>query len=363
MFEGIKNWLEVRIGLDDLKKEYITENRVSRKANYLSTLGFVVLIGIVVQVISGIFLLIYYVPHPDHAFMSVQNIMNKVHFGWLFRLIHVIGSNMIIAAVFLHVLDVFFFGDYKRPRELTWVGGGLLLIVTLTFGMSGNLLPWSQLSYWSTTIVTSMPTAFPIIGGYVSELLRGGDYISGITLNRFFALHVAILPFILLLLIGLHYFFISRTGLAGTSLTLSDEEEEVSDEFKKKTHPQGYPYYPDFFQKQVIMVLIYFSVMFFIMTFLPTLFLPADSTIPADPYSTPELIRPAWYFLAPYQALKLIPNKFLGITMLIIFTFIFLMWPFIDTKKEINEMKRPVLRGIFVFLIVLFFVLMYWGKY
>ncbi len=363
MFEGIKNWLEVRIGLDDLKKEYITESKVSRKANYLSTLGFVVLIGLVVQVVSGIFLLVYYIPHPDHAFISVQDIMNKVHFGWLFRLMHVVGSNMIIAAVFLHMLDVFFFNDYKKPRELTWVGGGLLLVIIFTFGLSGNLLPWSQLSYWSTTIVTSMPTALPIIGGYISELLRGGDYVSSITLSRFFALHIAILPFLLLILIGIHFFIIRRTGLAGTSLQLSEEGEGISDEYKKKSNPKEYHYYPHFFQKQIIMTLVYFSIMFFIMTFLPTVFLPADSTAPADPYSTPEFIRPAWYLLASYQVLKLVPNKFLGITVLLLSVFIFLLWPFIDTSREDNIMKRPILRGTFVFLLILFFVLTYWGKY
>jgi ubiquinol-cytochrome c reductase cytochrome b subunit len=363
MLKSIRNWLEIRIGIDDVIKTSFTDNKVSKDLNIFHTLGFVALIGYVIQVISGILLLIYYVPHPDHAFGSVQKIMTEVPFGWLFRQIHVVGSNLLIAAIFLHMLTAFFLGDYKRPRELTWVGGGLMFLVALTFGLSGYLLPWSQLSYWSTTVVTAMPTAFPLVGEFISKLLRGGEQVTGTTLSRFFALHISILPPLLLMLMGLHYFFIRRTGISATPSVVSDEESRPLTSYEKKTHPDGYPYYPFLFQKQMVAVLLYITIMFFIITFMPNLFLPLTANTPADPFHTPTHIRPEWYFLAPYQMLKLIPNKFLGISLLIILASIFLFWPFIDTGKDQYIFKRPILRAIFIFVIALFVILMFLGRY
>lgn len=363
MFDRMKNWLEVRIGLDDLTRTYLTDFRVPRNINIFYTLGFVALAGYLIQVISGLFLLIYYVPHPDHAFRSVQDIMNKVPFGWLFRLIHVFGSNLMIAVVFLHMVTVFLMGNYKRPRELTWVGGALMLLVAVTFGLSGYLLPWTQLSYWATTIVTSMPTAFPVIGGFISHILKGGDHVAGATLGRFFALHIAILPPIFIFLMVFHIFLVRRIGISATPFGISDEERRPLTEYVKKTHADGYPFYPYFFKRELLVVMLYLAAIFFMITFMPTLFLPEQANTPADPFKTPAHIRPEWYFLAPYQMLKLIPNKFLGISIQLLLVVIFLIWPFLDTYKEKNILKRPILRGVFLFLIALWVVLMFWGRY
>jgi len=362
MSEKIKNWLEVRIGLDELVRTHITEHRVPKNINVFNTLGTVTLVGYLIQVISGIFLLIYYIPHSEHAFRSVQNIMTKVPYGWLFRQMHVVGSNLMITAALLHLVTIFFMGNYKRPRELTWVGGVLMLMITLTFGLSGYLLPWTQLSYWATTVVTSIPTAFPVFGDFITRLLRGGDIVSGITLTRFFALHVAILPPFFLMLIMSHIALIRRIGLSATPFGRSDEEKRPLTEFRKKTHPDGHPYYPYLFQKQLLMVIGYGMVMFAIITFTPTFFFPEEATVPADAFKTPENIRPEWYFLAPYQMLKLIPNKFLGISVQIILIAVFILWPFLDRHQEKNIFKRPVLRSVFIFILISLIILMWWGK-
>jgi ubiquinol-cytochrome c reductase cytochrome b subunit len=363
MLNKIKNWLEVRIGLNELISTQLIESRVPRNINIFYTLGFVALAGYFIQVVSGIFLLIYYIPHPDHAFGSVQNIMNKVPYGWLFRQIHVVGSNLMITAAFLHLITIFLMGNYKRPRELTWVGGACMLLITLTFGLSGYLLPWSQLSYWATTVVTSMPTAFPAVGDFVSQVLRGGEHVTGTTLSRFFAVHIAILPPIFLFLLVIHMFLIRRTGISATPFGASDEESRPLSKYIRKTHSDVHPFYPYFFQKEMFMVTVYFAVMFFIITFMPTLFLPHEANTPADPLSTPTNIRPEWYFLAAYQMLKIIPNKFLGISIQMILVGIFLLWPFLDTAEEKNISKRPILRGVFIFLSVFWVILMFWGRY
>lgn len=361
MSKGIRNWLEIRIGLQDLIKTNLTENRVPRNVNFFYTLGFVSLIGYVIQVLSGIVLMLYYIPHPDYAFRSVQDIMSTVPYGWLFRQIHVVGSNLLVIAAFMHMITVFFMGNYKKPREMTWIGGALMLLFTLAFCLSGYLLPWSQLSYWATTVVTSMPTAFPVFGDYLAHLLRGTEQVSGTTLSRFFAFHVSILPPLFLFMLVVHYFLIRRIGISATPFGQSDNESRKWTAFEKKEHADGHPYYPYFFQKQMFMALIYISVLFCIITFAPSLFLPVEANTPADPLRTPANIRPEWYFLAPYQMLKLIPNKFLGISIQIILVSIFIVWPFLDTQKEKNILKRPVLRGVFISLMFLWVLLMFWG--
>jgi ubiquinol-cytochrome c reductase cytochrome b subunit len=358
----MKDWLNVRFGLDKLYESHIRSLNVPKNINIFYTLGLLAVVAYSVQAFTGIILLIYYIPHPDHAFHSVQEIMTKVPYGWLFRQMHAVGSNLMITVIAFHMITVFLMGNYKRPRELTWLGGGISLLLTLLFGLSGYLLPWSQLSYWATTVVTSMPTALPIIGESVSLMLRGGDQVTGVTLSRFFALHVAILPPVFLALMGLHLFFISRTGISATPFGMADEEKRPETSYTRKTHPSGYPYYPTFFRKQLFMTMLYFAVMFFIITFFPTLFFPAEANLPADPLRTPPHIRPEWYLVPPYQLLKLIPNKFLGIMLQFVLALIFLFWPFLDTQQEKNVLKRPLLRGMFIGVIIGWFILLYWGR-
>jgi ubiquinol-cytochrome c reductase cytochrome b subunit len=362
MIQRIRDWLEVRIGLDELIRENLTEYRVPKHINLFHALGAVAVVGYVIQVITGICLLIYYIPHADHAFRSVQDIMTRVPYGWLFRQMHVVGSNLLITAVLIHMVTIFLMGNYKRPRELTWVSGGMMLIITLGFGLSGYLLPWTQLSYWATTVVTSIPTAFPVVGDFFTRLLRGGNYVTGVTLTRFFALHVSILPPLFVLFMALHIALIRRIGLSATPFGKSDEEKRPLTEYRKKTHPDGHPYYPYLLEKQAFMGMIYFMGMFAIITFAPTFFFPEEATVPADALKTPENIRPEWYLLAPYQMLKLIPNKLLGILIQIILVAVFIFWPFLDTHKEKNIFKRPVLRGVFIVLMISMVILMWWGS-
>lgn len=362
MLTKLITWLDVRMGLNAILQTELHDLRMPKNTNILYTLGFLAVIAYITQAVTGIVLLLYYIPHPDHAFQSVQDIMIQVPYGWLFRQMHAVGSNLMMMAAILHLVTVFLMGNYKSPRELTWVGGVLLLMLTLAFGLSGYLLPWTQLSYWSTTVVTSIPTAFPVLGETVSHLLRGGDHVSGTTLSRFFALHISILPPLYLLFMGIHLYLVKRIGISATPFGKSDEESRPLTEYKKKTHPDGYPYYPLFFQKQMVVVMAYFTVMFFIITFLPNLYFPDEANVPADPFSTPREIRPAWYLLAPYQILKLIPNKFFGVMMQIVLALIVILWPFLDTQREKNVMKRPVLRGAFLLFIISWIVLLWWGR-
>ncbi len=362
MWKNIKNWIEVRIGLEELVRTHLTGYLVPKNINLFYTLGFVALAGFVVQVLTGFLLLTYYVPQPDHAFRSVQNIMVSVPYGWLFRLMHVVGSNLIVIAVGCHMLSVFFMNSYKKPRELTWFAGASMLLITLTFCLSGYLLPWSQLSYWATTIVTNLPSALPYVGAFAVTCLQGGENVSGVTLGRFFALHVVVLPSLLLALVSVHLFLVRRIGISSPPFGRSGEKKPWT-AFRHEDHAGGIPFFPHFVLKETSMVMAFFVLMFLIITFAPELFLPADANIPADPFRTPAHIKPEWYFLAPYQMLKLVPSKIMGVILQIIMVTLFLLWPFFDIKKEDNILKRRILLSFFIAAIIGWAVFTIWGKY
>jgi len=362
MWSAIKNWIEVRIGLEELVRTQLTGYLVPRNINIFYTLGFVALTGFVIQILTGLLLLTYYIPHPDHAFRTVQYIMVSVPYGWLFRLMHVVGSNLIVVAIICHMLSVFFMNSYKKPRELTWLTGATMLLITLTFCLSGYLLPWSQLSYWATTIVTNLPSALPYFGQFAVTCLQGGENVSGVTLGRFFALHVGVLPALLLLFMAAHLFLIRRIGVSSPPFGQVGEKKQWT-AFRHEDHQGGYPFFPHFVLKETYMTLVFFALLFFVITFVPALFLPEDANIPADPLKTPMHIKPEWYFLAPYQMLKLVPNKFVGISLQIIMSLGFVLWPFLDVKKEDNMLKRRALFAFLVAAIVGWVVLTIWGKY
>lgn len=361
MFRSIKQWLNTRIGLDELIRNQFTDYHIPANVNIFYTIGFVAMVGYFTQAVTGFLLLIYYTPHPDYAFGSVQTIMNEVPYGWLVRMMHVVGSNLLIVVVPLHLFSVLFMGSYKKPRELTWVFGSFLMIITFTFCLSGYLLQWSQLSYWATTIVTTIPTAFPYFGDALARILRGGEMVAGPTLGRFFALHISILPAIFVICLGVHLFFVRRIGVSEPPFNggLSEPWEE----YRHEEHPGGKPFYPHFVFREVFMVMFYFSVMFFIIAFAPTLFLPEDTNLPADPLTTPAHIKPEWYFLAPYQLLRIIPDKVLGILLQVAIFLVFIFWPFLDTKRQRNLFRRPVLLGVCLLGAILWAILTIWGKH
>jgi len=363
MWERIKNWLEIRVGLDELIKTHLTEYRIPKNINILYTLGFVALVAFLIQVVTGFFLMVYYIPYSGTAFRSVQETMSTVPYGWLFRQIHVVGSSLMLVVVLLHTLAVFSMGGFKKPRELTWVVGTLMFFTTLAFCLSGYLLPWSQLSYWATTIATTLPTALPYAGDLVAGMMKGGEQVSGITLNRFFALHVVLLPLVISILVGFHLFLVRRVGISSPPFGKEAEAERPWTEYRHESHPEGPSFFPDFVLKEMIMLMVFLAVMFFIITFLPTLLLPEEANIPADPFKTPAHIKPEWYFLAPYQMLKIVPNKFLGVSLQLIFLLVFVLWPFLDTREEKDLFKRPYLRVLFFLSLILWIVFTFWGKY
>jgi quinol-cytochrome oxidoreductase complex cytochrome b subunit len=210
MFKKIFDWLDERLGLTAMYKNLL--DRPEPKGNWWNTLGSASLFLFVLQAVTGIFLLVYYTPSPDHAYDSVQYIMNGVAFGWLIRGIHHWAASLMIIVVFIHMLRVFVTASFKYPRELTWLIGIGLFLVTLGMGFTGYLLPWHQMAFWATTVATQIAGSVPFMGDFILKALRGGPDLSALTLQRFFAAHVWMLPAILVGLIGVHLLLIIKHG-------------------------------------------------------------------------------------------------------------------------------------------------------
>jgi len=213
MTAKLMNWLDERLGLQGIYSTVL--DRKVPKVNWWFTLGSASLFLFAMQALTGIFLTVYYVPSPDHAYDSIQYIMIGVPFGWLIRGIHHWGASLMVIFVFAHMLRTFFFGAYKYPRELTWITGTVLLLATLGMGFTGYLLPWNQRAYWATTVGTQIAGQVPFIGPYITQVMRGGTDLSAVTLARFFSIHIWFLPVVIGAMIGIHMYLIIRLGIAG----------------------------------------------------------------------------------------------------------------------------------------------------
>ena len=215
----VYSWLDERLGLTGIYN--VVLDRKVPKVNWWFTLGSASLFLFVMQGVTGIFLSVYYVPSPDHAYDSIQYIMNGVAFGWLIRGIHHWGATLMVIFVFIHMLRTFYYAAYKYPREVTWLTGVVLLLATLGMGFTGYLLPWNQKAYWATTVGTEIPGTAPLIGPLITRILRGGADLSAVTLARFFSVHIWFLPAVIAAMIGIHMYLIIRLGIS----KIPDKEE------------------------------------------------------------------------------------------------------------------------------------------
>ena len=214
MASKVYDWLNERLGLNTIYSTVL--DRKVPKVNWWFTLGSASLFLFTLQAVTGIFLTMYYVPSPDHAYDSIQFIMTGVPFGWLIRGIHHWGATLMVITVFAHMLRTFYMAAYKYPRELTWLTGVVLLFSTLGMGFTGYLLPWNQRAYWATTVGTQIPGTVPFIGEWITRILRGGTDLSAVTLARFFSVHIWVLPVLIIMMIGIHMYLIIRLGIAGS---------------------------------------------------------------------------------------------------------------------------------------------------
>ncbi len=204
--------LDERLELGEAVKKQLRKPISGRVSRWWGCFGGITFLLFMIQVVTGVLLAIYYRPTVDGAHDSILFIMNDVQYGWLIRSVHRYAAELMVLTVMIHLVKVFISGAYKPPRELTWVSGVLLLLLTLTFGFTGYLLPWDQRAYWATTVGTEMAHSVPLVGEYLSTALKGGGVIGQRTLSRFYALHVIILPWVLTFFLMSHLLMIRRQG-------------------------------------------------------------------------------------------------------------------------------------------------------
>jgi len=214
---GLTDWLDERIGYRALIRQELTEKPAPRHLSFMDAvgcLGGLSFVLFMIQVVTGAFLMMFYVPHVDKAFESIDAIDATVSFGWFIRRIHIVAASMMVVTVTLHMIKVWLTGAYKPPRELHWVSGFVLLLFTLALAFTGYLLPWTQLAFWAATVVANAVEVLPFVGGTLADLMRGGDSIAQPTLARFYAFHVAVIPGAMVLFLLGHFWMIRRTGIA-----------------------------------------------------------------------------------------------------------------------------------------------------
>jgi quinol-cytochrome oxidoreductase complex cytochrome b subunit len=337
---GIRGWLDDRFHLDEWKALAQKKKVPLHRYSYWYFLGGMTLFLFGIQVLTGTLLLLYYRPGSDEAFESVQFIMTQVQFGWLVRSVHSWSANLLVFIAFAHLFSVLFLKSYRKPRELTWVSGVLLLFLMLGFGFTGYLLPWNTVSYFATKVGTEIPAQIPLIGRPVLLFLRGGEDITGSTLTRMFGFHVAILPAIATMLLALHLGLIQWFGM---SLPPSMEKEWAANPSKRRE----IRFFPNFALRE----LMAWYVALGLLGALAAIF-PWGLGVKADPFaSAPAGIKPEWYFLFMFETLKVIPAKILGMDgeMLGILAFglvgaVALLLPFLDREKPVKT--QPWITGL-----------------
>jgi len=309
----IMGWFGERLPIDGQKIRTLTNEPVpNHMKRWWFCLGGTPAYLFLVQIITGILLAIYYQASPETAHQSVARITHEVPFGWYIRSIHKWAATLMVAAVVLHQMRVFFTGAYRKPREISWMIGMFLLVCTLVTGFTGYSLVYEQLSYWGATVGANIADSVPVVGGIAKQAMLGGDTYNEQTLSRFFVLHAAVLPTLMTLLIILH---ISVIRIQGVS------ELEFKDEKPGKKH---FNFIPDHLYTEIITGLVIMIILSALACIVPATVGPA-----ADPLTTPEVIKPEWFFYVAFRWLKLFSGTAAVLSMGLIF-FIMFLWPFID---------------------------------
>jgi quinol-cytochrome oxidoreductase complex cytochrome b subunit len=339
MIGQISAWFRQRIPIGgDVLREMTNEPVPNHLKRWWFCLGGTPLYLFVVQIVTGILLAIYYQPSPSTAYESVRYITQEVQYGWYIRSVHKWAATMMIAAVILHQMRVYFTGGYRKPRELNWMIGMFLLLCTLVIGFTGYSLVYEQLSYWGATVGANIAENVPVVGGFGKRMLLGGDAYNEKTLPRFFIIHAAILPVTMILLIGIHILLIRLHGITEFRF-----RSDASDK------PKFFNFFPDHMYTELIIGLLLMILLSALATILPAALGPR-----ADPLTTPEVIKPEWFFYVTFRWLKLFSGTAAVLSMGLI-VFLMFAWPFIDgaMRKYTRFTEASVWIGIVaVFVIV-----------
>ncbi|MBL0164207.1 MAG: cytochrome bc complex cytochrome b subunit [Xanthomonadales bacterium] len=360
---GMQEWFNERApSFLPVYRKHMTEYYAPKNFNIWYIFGVLSMVVLVNQIVTGIFLTMFFKPSAAEAFASVEYIMRDVEWGWLIRYMHSTGASAFFLVVYIHMFRGVMYGSYKKPRELVWLLGMLIYLVLMAEAFMGYVLPWGQMSFWGAKVIISLFGAVPYIGGALTEWIMGDYLPSDATLNRFFALHVIALPLVLLLLVVLHIFALHEVGSNnpdGVEIKKGPKGNRWSD----KAPADGIPFHPYFTVKDIFYTGCFLMICAFIIFFEPTvggLFLEHDNFIEANRLVTPAHIKPTWYYTPFYAMLRVIPNKLAGVLTMFSAIIVLFFLPWLDRGKVKSWRYRGV--GFRVALFVLGICFVWLGK-
>ena len=355
---SLMTWIDDRFPATKMWNDHLAQYYTPKNFNFWYFFGSLALMVLVIQIISGIFLTMHYKPDGAMAFASVEHIMRDVPYGWLIRYIHSTGATAFFVVVYLHMLRGLLYGSYKKPRELIWLFGMFIYVALMAEAFMGYLLPWGQMSYWGAQVIISLFGAIPVIGDDLTLWIRGDFVIGDATLNRFFALHVIALPFVLVFLVIAHILALHEVG--------SNNPDGV--EIKKLKDADGIPldgipFHPYYSVKDIVGVVVFLFFFSIVLFYFPDgggYLLEHANFIASDPLKTPEHIAPVWYFTPFYAILRAVPDKLMGVGTMGAAIVVLFFLPWLDRCKVKSIRYRSVIFKVNLAVFCISFVVLGW---
>ena len=354
MVTKVLNWINYRLPIINTFERHLSKHTVPKKVNFWYLFGALASIVLILQIVTGIWLMMPYSNTEEGAFASIEYIMRDVDYGWIIRYMHTTGASMFFAIVYLHMFRGLLYGSYKKPKELVWIFGMTIYLVMMAEGFLGYVLPYGQMSYWGAQVIISLFGAIPYIGESLEVWVRGDYYISGITISRFFALHVVALPLILIALVFLHLVALHEVG-AGNPEGV-DIEEYIDED---GVPLDSVPFFPYKVLSAMPAIGVFGLVFCIIMFFFPEgggYFLELANFEEANPLVTPEHIAPVWYYAPYYTMLRAIPDPLGGLIVMAAAVAILFVVPWLDRSNVASIRYKGILSKIAIVLFVVSFI-------
>jgi ubiquinol-cytochrome c reductase cytochrome b subunit len=355
---GLWGWINERLPVDVFWRSQLSEYYAPKNFNFWYFFGSLALVALVLQLLTGIFLTMFYKAGAATAFDSVEFIMREVQYGWLIRYLHSTGASAFFLVVYLHMYRALLYGSYKAPRELLWLVGMIIYLALMAEAFLGYVLPWGNMSFWAATVIVNLFGTIPGIGPGLVEWIRGDYGIADATLTRFFSLHVAAVPLVLLLLVTLHLVALHEVG------SNNPDGVEIKEKKDLRGRPlDGIPFHPYYTVKDIVGVCVFLTLLAIVVFFVPTfgdLFLEKANFEPANPLSTPDPISPSWYFTPYYAILRAVPDQRIGALLMLIAVVSFFFLPWLDRSPVKSMRYRGWISRTFLGLFTISFVALMW---
>ncbi|WP_404943668.1 cytochrome bc complex cytochrome b subunit [Pseudomonas sp. NY8938] len=349
-------WIDARFPATKMWEDHLSKYYAPKNFNFLYFFGSLALLVLVNQIVTGVWLTMSFTPSAEEAFASVEYIMRDVEYGWILRYLHSTGASAFFIVVYLHMFRGLLYGSYQKPRELVWLFGMLIYLALMAEAFMGYLLPWGQMSYWGAQVIISLFGAIPVIGDDLTQWIRGDYLISGITLNRFFALHVVALPIVILGLVVLHILALHEVG--------SNNPDGVDIKKKKDENGiplDGIPFHPYYTVKDIVGVVVFLFVFCAVVFFFPEMggyFLEKPNFEQANAFKTPEHIAPVWYFTPFYAILRAVPDKLMGVIAMGAAIAVLFVLPWLDRSPVRSMRYKGWISKVFLLVFCVAFVIL-----